>query len=382
MTKAIGIMSGTSLDGIDIILCDIKDSELPINIKTLITHTYPMPVDIKAKILKSIALETNVKDITSLNFELGYMFADAVNAFIKANRINKDDITFIASHGQTLYHIPKDEKDHIRSTLQLGDGSIIANQTGIDTIYNFRVADMAVGGQGAPLVPFADYILFQSDTINRALHNLGGISNLTILEKSKSIEDVRAFDTGPANMMIDYAMQVLFNQSYDEDGLMASQGDVIIDLLDTLMANPYIKQQPPKSTGRELFGDTYTASLLKQYQDYDKKDIIATLTEFTILTIIDAYQNLVDIPLDEIICSGGGAHNKYIMKRLEAALYPIKVLKIEDLGFDSKSKEALAFVLLGNQTIKRQTSNIKRATGASQSVILGQICYANKGGSL
>ena len=382
MTKAIGIMSGTSLDGIDIILCDIDNQKIPIYIKTVKTHTYPMPVDIKAKILKSIALETNIKDITSLNFELGYLFADAVNDFIKTNQLNRDEISFIASHGQTLYHIPTDEKNHIRSTLQLGDGSIIANQTGIDTIYNFRVADMAVGGQGAPLVPYADFILFQSSTKNRALHNLGGISNLTILEKSKSLDDVRAFDTGPANMMIDYAMQVLFNQPYDDQGEIASQGDIIIDLLETLMANPYIKQQPPKSTGRELFGDIYTASILKQYESCDKKDIIATLTEFTALTIIDAYQHFVDIQLDEIICSGGGANNTYIMKRLEEALYPIKVLKTEDLGFDSKSKEALAFVLLGNQTIQRQTSNIKRATGANKSVILGQICYANKGGSL
>ncbi|PKK86886.1 MAG: anhydro-N-acetylmuramic acid kinase, partial [Tenericutes bacterium HGW-Tenericutes-8] len=267
-------------------------------------------------------------------------------------------------------------------TLQLGDGSVIANQTGIDTVYNFRVADMAVGGQGAPLVPYADYMLFKSNTKNRALHNLGGISNLTILEKAKPMEAVIAFDTGPANMMIDYAMQSLFQTPFDKNGEVAKAGDVIIDLLDTLLANPFFQQQPPKSTGRELFGDTYTAALLKTYEAYDKKDIIATLTEFTILTIMDAYQNLVDIPLDEIIFSGGGANNTYLMERLQEALYPIQVLKIEDLGFDSKSKEALAFVILGNQTLHRQINNIKRATGAKQSVILGQVCYANKGGSL
>lgn len=372
-------MSGTSLDGIDIVLCELTGHYDKTQIKVSMSKTYDMPESIKQHILDAIELKTNVKDITSLNFELGYLFANCVIQFLKDNNLDKNDIAFIASHGQTLYHIPKDEPNHLRSTLQLGDGSIIANQCGIDTVYNFRTADMALGGQGAPLVPYADYVLFKSNDKTRTLHNLGGISNLTLLHKSKDIESTTAFDTGPANMMIDYAMQSLYGLPYDASGAVAKKGRLIKPLLDMLMAIPFIKELPPKSTGREMFGNTFTKEILGLFQKEKKEDLIHTLTEYTIASIVFAYKNLIKITVDEVIFSGGGAKNSYMMARLKDALAPTKVMRLEDLGFDSKLKEAVAFVILGNETLLRQSSNIKNATGSKKHAILGQICLAYKG---
>lgn len=375
-------MSGTSLDGIDIVLCELRGHGDRIKIKASIFQTYDMPQMIKGRILDTIALKTNVKDVTSLNFELGYLFAKCVNKFLKDNNLDKSDIDFIASHGQTIYHIPKDEANHLRSTLQLGDGSVIANTCGIDTVYNFRTADMALGGQGAPLVPYADYMLFRSDNKTRVLHNLGGISNLTLLPKSMGIEHTLAFDTGPANMMIDYAMQNLFGEPFDRSGQIAKKGQLIQPLLNQLMAMPFVSALPPKSTGREMFGSVFSSYILKSYKNEKKEDLIHTLTEYTIQTIVDAYKNLIKTEIDEAIFSGGGAKNDYLMQRLKEALYPINVMRLEDVGFDSKSKEALAFVILGHETLLRHKNNVKSATGAKQDAILGQICFAHKGHTL
>ena len=255
MKLSIGLMSGTSLDGIDLVLCEINGSFMDTKVKVIAHQSYDLDSGLVQKIQDSIQLKTNARDLTSLNFELAYAFSKAINTFIESLGLNQSNIDFIASHGQTIYHIPVPTKDHVMSTLQLGSGSVIAQLTGITTVSNFRVADMAVGGQGAPLVPYAEFVLFSQKDKSIAMHNLGGISNLTLMPKGQDIDQVIAFDTGPANMMIDYAMKKLFNQPYDDRGFHASKGQLIQPLYDTLMAHPYLKLDYPKSTGRELFGD-------------------------------------------------------------------------------------------------------------------------------
>jgi anhydro-N-acetylmuramic acid kinase len=343
-------------------------------VKVIAHQSYDLDKGLVQKIQDSIQLKTNARDLTSLNFELAIAFSNAINAFIETLGLDRKNIDYIASHGQTIYHIPYASKDHVKSTLQLGSGSVIAQLTGITTVSNFRVADMAVGGQGAPLVPYAEYVLFSQKDKTIAMHNLGGISNLTLMPKGQDIDQVIAFDTGPANMMIDYAMKKLFQAPYDDHGYHASKGQLIQPLYDTLMAHPYLKLDYPKSTGRELFGDDYTASLLAQYAQASPDDIVHTLSMFTVSSIVDTYKKLLEKqPIDEIIFSGGGAFNPFLIENIRQGLYPIQVSTLEDHGLDSKCKEALAFVILGNETLNRHFNHIKRATGATRLVVLGDI---------
>ncbi len=258
MKLSIGLMSGTSLDGIDLVLCEINGSFMDTEVKVIAHQSYDLDPGLVLKIQDSIQLKTSARDLTSLNFELAIAFSKAINTFIETLGLDHKNIDFIASHGQTIYHIPFATKDHVPSTLQLGSGSVIAQLTGITTVSNFRVADMAVGGQGAPLVPYAEFVLFSQKEKTIAMHNLGGISNLTLMPKGQDIDRVIAFDTGPANMMIDYAMKKLFHQPYDDQGYYASRGQLIQPLYESLMAHPYLKLDYPKSTGREMFGDDYT----------------------------------------------------------------------------------------------------------------------------
>lgn len=374
MKLSIGLMSGTSLDGIDVVLCEIDGSFMDTSVRVIAHQSYELEPGLVEKIQNTIQLKTNVRDITSLNFELGYAFSDAINQFLKTQNIQPSHIDFIASHGQTIYHIPTTSKDHVRSTLQLGFGSIIAQLTGITTVSNFRVADMAVGGQGAPLVPYAEYVLFSQKDKTIAMHNLGGISNLTLMPKGQDINQVIAFDTGPANMMMDYAMKKLFNEPYDRNGYHASLGKLIEPLYETLMAHPYLKQDYPKSTGRELFGDDYTELLIQTHQQEHPNDIVHTLSMFTVKSIVESYQKILKTqPIDEIIFSGGGAYNPFIIEHIRISLYPIKVSTLEDHGMNSKCKEAVAFVILGNETLNRHFNHILSATGATKLVVLGDI---------
>ncbi|HBG33428.1 MAG TPA: anhydro-N-acetylmuramic acid kinase, partial [Acholeplasmataceae bacterium] len=234
---------------------------------------------------------------------------------------------------------------------------------------------------GAPLVPFADYILFTSPLRSRAIHNIGGIANQTVLPKAGRLDDVFAFDSGPGNMMIDYAMKTLYGKPFDQNGDIAKSGSIISSMMNELFNNPYFKKIPPKSTGRELFGDSYTDMIIKKYEHHEKKDIISTLTHFTSRTIIDSYKDFVfpKIQLDEIIFSGGGSYNSFLIETIASGLPGISIRKLEDLGYDSASKEALAFIILGNETLNHQPSNVKSATGAKKHVILGQINDVFKG---
>jgi anhydro-N-acetylmuramic acid kinase len=373
---AIGLMSGTSLDGIDVVLTEISGVSLDTKVKVIYENTYPLSEDVISQIHQAMDEKlSSSKLISSLNVELGYVFGQAVLDFANDYQIDLNNIDFIASHGQTIYHIAKDEKGAYRSSLQLGEAAIIADMTSTTVVYNFRNADIASGGQGAPLVPYADYILFTDKIINRSIHNIGGIANMTYLKKNGTLDDVIAFDSGPGNMMINEACQVLYNLEYDKDGIIASKGKLIEKMYDEIYRHPYFNQIYPKSTGREIFGSEYTLKMIKKYKAYPKEDIIQTLSMITVDSIVDSYHKLIQAPVDELVLCGGGAHNHFIRNEIAKKMPDTKVIMLEDLGYSSSYKEALAFVILANQTLHKLPSNVKSATGAKTYKILGQIQY-------
>ncbi|QIW10532.1 anhydro-N-acetylmuramic acid kinase AnmK [Francisella sp. LA112445] len=373
----IGIMSGTSLDGIDVALCKIKGCGLDTDIKLVNFETYPYLDGLLNDIKQSLDLsKSNAQLLCSLNFKLGQEYANAVKKLVKKVGLNLKDIAFIANHGQTIYHQAVCEGGFIKSSLQLGDAATIAYECQTTVVSNFRAGDIAAGGDGAPLVPYVDYILYRDKDKSRALHNIGGIANTTIIPKNANIEDVYAFDTGPGNMMINRAVEVLFAKSYDEDGNIAKEGKLIKGMLQELLENPYLKQKPPKSTGRELFGIEYTDFIINKYKENTSEDIVHTLTIFTAESIARAYKDFVlnKHDLDQIIFTGGGAYNKFLIKTI-AELLEVDVLTFEDVGENSDAKEAVAFAVLGNETLNKNYNNIPAATGANDKVILGQVNY-------
>ena len=375
---AVGLMSGTSLDGVDVVLCDITGKDEDTQVKQLNFKTYEIPEYLRDKIRKCCSRELiPVELICSLNFELGKLFAETVKRLCKESSVNLEDIAFIASHGQTIFHIPKAFSDYIPSTLQIGEAAIIANECRTTVISNFRVMDMAVGGEGAPLVPYSEYLLYADENQAVALQNIGGIGNVTFLPKKGNFTKVIAFDTGPGNMMIDGAVQKLYGEKFDKNGEYASKGNLIPLLAEELKKHPYFALDIPKTTGREMFGEHYTYALLEKYQDYNKNDIIFTLTWFTAYSIAYHYKKyfIHQYHLDKCIIAGGGAYNKCLINLIKKELPEIEILIQEDLGYSSEAKEAIAFVILGNQTYHMRPSNVPSATGASKSVILGQITY-------
>mgnify|MGYP005667472629 CR=1 FL=1 len=371
----IGIMSGTSLDGIDVALCKIRGYGLDTDIKLVSFETYPYSEGLLNDIKLSLDLtRSNAQLLCSLNFKLGIEYANAVKKLVTVNDLKLEDIAFIASHGQTIYHQAKNEGGFIKSSLQLGDAATIAYECRTTVVSNFRAGDIAAGGDGAPLVPYVDYILYSDKNKSRALHNIGGIANTTIIPKNANINDIYAFDTGPGNMMINRAMEVLFNRDYDKDGEIAVSGIVIVDMLQELLQNSYLALKPPKSTGRELFGIEYTDYILDKYKQSNPKDIVHTLTIFTAESIMKAYRDFVfdKVKLDQIIFTGGGAYNKFLIETIKK-LVKTEVLTFEDIGHNSDAKEAIAFAVLGNETLNNSYNNLPSATGAKDRVILGQI---------
>ena len=376
---AVGLMSGTSLDGIDAVLCDICGSGNTTRIKQLEFTTLPLSSEIKEKIKRCCNNQATVAQVCSLNFELGELFAKAVQSVCKQYGVKTTQLGFIASHGQTIYHIPRKTSDYAASTLQIGESAVIAQRCGCPCIANFRVKDMAAGGEGAPLVPFSEYILYSKKDEAVALQNIGGIGNVTVLPANGSIDDVFAFDTGPGNMVIDEAMQCLFNLAYDDNGTIAFKGKLIEPLMEQLKKDSYLSLVPPKTTGREVYGSNYTHQLLNQYNTCNPEDIIATLTWFTAYSIAENYRRFILDKHDvkKVILGGGGAHNASLRHFLANELPGIAVLTQEDLGYSSDAKEAIAFVILGNETLHHQFSNVPKATGAKQKVILGNVTYPN-----
>ena len=375
---AVGLMSGTSLDGVDVVLCNIVGKDEDTQVKQLNFKTYEIPEYLRDKIRKCCSRElVPVELICSLNFELGQLFAETVKKLCEESSVNLEDIAFIASHGQTIFHIPKAFSDYVPSTLQIGEAAIIANECKTTVISNFRVMDMAVGGEGAPLVPYSEYLLYADKNQAVALQNIGGIGNVTFLPKKGDFTKVIAFDTGPGNMMIDAAVQKLYGKKFDKNGEYASKGKLIPQLAEELKKHPYFALDIPKTTGREMFGEHYTYALLDNYKDYNKDDIIFTLTWFTAYSIAYHYKKyfIHHHNLDKCIIAGGGAYNDCLINLIKRELPEIEILIQEELGYSSEAKEAIAFVILGNQTYHMRPSNVPSATGARKSVILGQITY-------
>ncbi|TDL82889.1 anhydro-N-acetylmuramic acid kinase AnmK [Peribacillus frigoritolerans] len=375
----VGLMSGTSLDGIDAALVRVHNSGLDTDLEIIEFITYPFPKDIESEIIQSLSVETsNVQLICSLNFKLGKLFADGVKEVCKKANLPIEELNLIGSHGQTIYHQPLAENHFVPSTFQIGEAAVIAHDTDTMVISNFRTMDMAAGGQGAPLVPYTEYILYRSETKGRLLQNIGGIGNVTVLPKGASLSDMEAFDTGPGNMIIDEVCRQLFGINYDKGGKIAKQGKVNADLLSYCMNHPYIMSAPPKSTGRELFGKQYVVKLLEAFKTLSKEDILTTVTMFTAKSIVENYQTYIfpKTDIDEVIIGGGGSYNHTLLEMIQSLLgNSIKVITQEELGYSSESKEAVAFALLANETYHGNASNVPAATGAGNAVILGNITY-------
>ena len=380
-TKVVaGLMSGTSLDGVDAALVRISGSGVSAKMKLLTFDTYRFPKGFRELVLKnSLPGAGSVDIIARLNILYAHFFADAVKRIARKARVRVSRIDLIGSHGQTVHHLPKPQKmfgKTVRATLQIGDPSTIAQLTGIPTVGDFRTADMAVGGQGAPLAPYFDFVLCRSKTKNRILLNLGGIANFTVLPKNCSARAVTAFDTGPANMIIDALAWKFYGKKYDAGGTLALRGRVIPSLFTWMMSHPFFKRTPPKSTGREEFGAEFVKTLLRRAKGIKKADILATATELTAYSVYDQYRRFVarTMKVDELLVSGGGSYNRAMMGSLRQHFAPASVKTVEDIGISSDAKEAMIFALLANETIAENSSNIPSVTGASKHVVLGKIC--------
>ncbi len=362
---AIGIMSGTSLDGVDVAIINIDND----NFDLIGFITVPYQEELKNRILECSDLtKSNVQKICSLNVEVSYTYVEAIKIALEKFNVSLEDLSFIAMHGQTIWHNPNQMDGYYSSTLQIGDPSIIAYAFNKDVVSNFRTMDMAAGGSGAPLMPYAHYLMFKNEHKKIAIQNIGGIGNITYIDQ----ENITAFDTGPGNMLIDGAMKILYNMPYDNCGNIAKRGKVIKPVLDYLMQDEYLSMPYPKSTGREKYSSEYLNQIINMSREYtnNKEDIITTITAYTAETIIDQISRFFT-GIEKIVIAGGGANNEYIMAYLQNKLdFEVVKSNIND------EMEAIGFALLGYATINNMPSNVKSVTGARDSVILGNITKA------
>lgn len=379
----IGLMSGTSADGVDASIVRIEGHSKDSKVDLIYHYHYEYPREIRKLIHRLFDFETaSIPLLSNMNFLLGEIFADVALEAIERARLSLKDVDLIASHGQTVFHSPYPQRLgnlQVRSTLQIGEGAVIAEKTGITTICDFRVRDMAVGGQGAPLVPFADWVLFTSKDLNRGVLNIGGIANITILPKNGDIDDVLAFDTGPGNMVIDEIVRKISNGklNYDIDGNIARKGKVSHSLLEIALSHPYFSLSPPKSTGREIFGRPFAMGLYEKGKSMglSDEDIVATVTALTATTIA---KSIEPFGIEELIIGGGGAYNSYLTEQIKGLLPSIKIKTHEDFGIPNQAKEALAFAILANEVVFNSPNNIPSATGARKKVILGKVIPGGK----
>jgi anhydro-N-acetylmuramic acid kinase len=385
----IGLMSGTSVDGIDAAVVRLEGAPPSLKWEVLRHSHHSLDPELRAEIFVCFRPETGSVDrLCRLNFALGRAFgAAALDAAYEAG-LSITEIDMIGSHGQTLWHEPPVE-DGRGSTLQLGEPAVIAEMTGVPVVSNFRTRDMAAGGQGAPLVSLADWLLLSHPRKIRAAQNIGGIANVTYIppslslsspdERGVGVEGIIAFDTGPGNMLIDEAVRLATEgaQDYDHDGVLAAQGNVDESLLSEWLTEPYFGQRPPRSTGRELFGAQRAAEYWSQagQRGLSPNDIVATLTALTVRSIEHAYRTFLPAFPDEVIVSGGGARNPTLMTMLARRLSPARVTTSEDYGLGIEAKEAVAFAVLAYESWHKRAGNIPAATGASRAVVLGSITY-------
>jgi anhydro-N-acetylmuramic acid kinase len=385
--RVIGLMSGTSADGIDVAVARISGA--PPNLRAKLEHATSIPFrsEVRETILRvANGAASSSQEISELNFTLGGLFSDAAIEACRRFHVPLSSVALIGSHGQTIFHQGSPSRvrgtRHPASTLQIGEPAIIAARTGITTIADFRPADIAAGGQGAPLVPFVDYLLYRDAKIGRVALNIGGIANVTIIPANAKPENVFAFDTGPGNMIIDALIQHFSagKSRFDFNAEFAITGTVWPELLDELLTDHYFRLRPPKSCGREQFGEEYVKKLLTWAGKHRARpaDLVRTATAFTALTIIDAWHRFIAprAKIKQLIVSGGGAHNPLIMAQLSAALEGVNVTTSASLGVPEDGKEAFAFAILAYETFHGRPANLPSATGANRRAILGKVCYA------
>ena len=374
----IGINSGTSFDGIDIALVQFQNNNLKPKFIDGIVYEYPRIIKDKIRALIEAKHSVPVREISQLNFLLGNIFADAALKIIRKNRLQSKDILLIASHGQTIFHHPNKEKIHnykISSTFQIGESSVISGKTGIRTISNFREADITAGGQGAPLMPFLDWVMFNNSSNIKAVLNIGGISNVTVV--GKNISPI-AFDIGPGNALIDLVSKIYFKKDYDKDGKLALKGKINFASVETALKDKYFKLRPPKSTGKEYFNLRFIQKYFSRIKK--KEDKLATVTFFSSKAIEKGFRDFVlpKYTVGEIIVSGGGIKNKTLIKHLqqlplEASGRKPLMVQSDKYGLPYKYKEAILFALLGYTCHKRIKNNLPSCTGAKKKAILGRI---------
>ncbi|HEX7287342.1 MAG TPA: anhydro-N-acetylmuramic acid kinase [Candidatus Angelobacter sp.] len=376
-------MSGTSADGIDVVLARVSGSGTGYKTQfQLLRHEhFPYPQAVRQAVLKAMnASRISVAELSRLNFLLAELYAEAVGKVRKRAGVGLD---LVGCHGQTIYHQGDAHPflgRKIACTWQTGEGAVIAARLGVPVVSDFRPADIAVGGKGAPLVPFLDYALFRRPRTGRILQNLGGIANLTAIPASALPKDVLAFDTGPGNMVIDQLMQKLFSKPYDRNGETARRGKILQPVLEHFLKGAFFRLKPPKTAGREEFGDEFAQAFLRKCGRAPKVDVIATATALTAQSITRALRQFV-LPSGkyrEYIVSGGGTRNRTLMKMLaqETAQLGLRIKHSDDVGVPSQAKEALAFALLAYQTWRHLPGNIPAATGAARPAVLGKISYA------
>lgn len=395
--RCVGLMAGTSLDGIDAALVRIEGHARDAVIELLAFDTTPYPDAIRDELLTLYDDQTSGRPhvlarVSSLNMLIGELFAEATLAICAKGGIDPATLEVIGSHGQTVWHQPLPDPAipfSTTSTIQIGEAAVISARTGAPVMADFRVGDIAVGGQGAPLAPYFDWAIFSDPTRNRAVQNIGGIGNITWLPAGGTVDDVIAFDTGPGNMLIDGVVSRLTHgmQTFDRDGMLAGAGTLIPGMLGHLMEDVYLRQPPPKTTGREYYGatmvsqlmadvDLATGSLTGEADPAARQracDLVATVTAFTAQTIADATRRWLPVRPDDLLVNGGGCRNPVLMRMIAAALPGTTVRATDAVGIDGDAKEAMLFALLAHDALAGLPTNIPRSTGASRAVPLGKL---------
>lgn len=373
----VGVMSGTSLDGVTATVSRFVLRNAQWHTELLAFETLEYDDALRAR-LTAAAVAGSAADYNALSFELGAKFADAVVAVVASAGVPRAEIAAVASHGHTVWHEPP------RGTWQLGEGAVIAERTGLAVIEDFRVRDVAAGGEGAPLVPVADALLFGSADAPRALQNIGGMANVTVVPRLGDTLGVRAFDTGPGVALVDHLAATLTGARFDDGGALARSGTAIAAVVERLLQDEFFRREPPRSTGRERFGAAYADALLAACRSErpmcTDADVLATATDLTVRSIADAYARFVPEPVADVVVSGGGARNAYLVERLGAALSardPAPAVKLfDDLFLPSEAKEAVAFAFLGLLHLRREPGNVVSATGARGARVLGKLIPA------
>ncbi len=374
--RVAGIMSGTSLDGIDVAIVDIEGRK----IRPVAFHSTPYPEAVRRAILGVSNTTVTTAEIARLHVRLGQLYARAVQQTCRRRRVPLGSIELVGCHGQTIYHQGEAQPflgGPIAATMQIGEASVIAEEIGVPVVSDFRTRDMAAGGKGAPLVPYVDFLLWRHAKRGRVALNIGGIANITAIPPSARPADVIAFDTGPGNMVID-ALTAEFTggrRRFDRNGGIAARGKVNRVLLDSVLADPYYRQRPPKTAGREQYGVEFVARL--KQTGLPLADLITTATALTAATIATGIERFVRprMRVDEVIASGGGVHNATLLAYLQAFLPDVHIARSDEFGINADAKEAIAFAVLAYETHRRRASNLPSATGAKHAVILGKVTY-------